>query len=73
VRRVVAGLAVAAAALFAADFVVARHGHLAPEEWPGFLGAFGFAAGCAAVLAAVALRVLLKGPPEAGDEEESRG
>jgi len=68
-RRGIVALAVAAAALLAADFFVARHGHVAPEDWPGFLAAYGLVGGCAAVLCAVALKVVLKGKPE----EEGRG
>ncbi len=64
VDRIVYALYAVCAALLAIDALVPKHGPFAAEHWLGFYGIFGFVACVGLVLAARALRVLLKRPED---------
>ena len=55
---------IACALLLLVEPLVHKHGELAFEEWFGFHGIYGFVACVALVLAAKALRVILKRPED---------
>ena len=57
-------LAVVCALLFLADFAYEKHGHFAVENLPGFFGVYGFVMFTGLILAAKALRVLIKRPED---------
>lgn len=60
VTRLVYALYAVCALLLAADVLVHRHAHFEFERWFGFYAIFGFAAYCAIVQSARALRRLLR-------------
>ncbi|MEM6619786.1 MAG: hypothetical protein AAF631_10840 [Pseudomonadota bacterium] len=72
-NRVLIGLAVAAAVLFAADAFYKKKTYLSVEDWFGFYGLYGFAACAVLGLAAWALAPLLRRAPDyydlAGDPD----
>ncbi|MEV4477665.1 hypothetical protein [Nonomuraea sp. NPDC049504] len=60
VTRIVYGLAVLCALLFAADLFYVKHPHFAVEGWFGFYAVYGFVGAVALVIVAKALRRLLR-------------
>lgn len=68
VTRIYWWLCAACALLFVADGFYAKHPHFEAEQWFGFYGIFGFVACVALVLAAKALRRLLKRPEDYYDK-----
>ena len=58
------GLAILCGLLFLADFTYHKHGHFEVENLPGFYGIYGFVMFTGLILAAKALRVLIKRPED---------
>ncbi|MCG6901478.1 MAG: hypothetical protein LJE68_02250 [Rhodobacter sp.] len=54
------GLAAFCVVLFLLDFTYHKHGHFVVEDYPGFFGIYGFVMFTLLILAAKALRVLIK-------------
>jgi len=68
VTRIYWGVFIICGLLFVADAFYHKHPHFAAEGWFGFYGIFGFVACVALVLAAKALRVILKRPEDYYDK-----
>ena len=64
VDRIVRGLFIVCAGLFAADFFYHKHAYLGVEEFPGFYALYGFFMCAALVICAKGLRVILKRPED---------
>lgn len=64
VKRIVYGLYIVCALLFAADFVYLKKTYLPVENIPGFYAFYGFFMCAALVICARAMRVILKRPED---------
>lgn len=64
VDRIVYGLFVLCAGLFAADFFYHKYTYVAVEEFPGFYALYGFFMCAGLVVCARAMRVFLKRPED---------
>jgi len=64
VDKIYWGLIATCVLLFLADFTYDKYGHFDMEKIPGFYGVFGFVMFSGIVLAAKALRVLIKRPED---------
>ena len=58
------GLVVVCGLLFAADFAIEKHSAFEMEDLPGFFAIYGFVSFTVLILAAKALRVLIKRPED---------
>ncbi len=63
-NRIFRALIVVCALLFVADFVIERHGEFEIEDLPGFFAVYGFVSFTVLILAAKALRGLIKRPED---------
>lgn len=64
VDRIVYGLYIVCAILFAADFLYHKHVYLGVEEFPGFYALYGFFMCAALVISAKIMRLFLKRPED---------
>lgn len=64
VERIVYGLYIVCAALFAADFLYKKYTYMEIENFPGFYALYGFIMCAALVICAKGMRVFLKRPEE---------
>jgi hypothetical protein len=62
--KIVRGLAVVCLLLFLSSFVIQTHGHLEAENIPGFYAVYGFVMFTALILAAKALRTIIRRPED---------
>ncbi len=69
VDKLIKVLYVLCAALLVADFLFAKHGHFAFEDWPEFNAVYGFAAFVLIVFVAIALRKVISRPEDYYEEQ----